>query len=280
MGYAILSAVLMGCTAIINKFALLTISPISATVINSLIASIFALIFVKSIKTIKRTILKPATLLVGIFNAFGLLLMFSGLSRLDPGIASILGTSYFIFAAVSAVYIFKEKLNAEAFLFIVSSIAGLVLIVYPSHGVSSLDLIGSMMVISAAFLFASSNSFAKLSGVQPDVLVFTNNFITFMIIGLLGMFTHGSKATSFNLIGILLLGSSAFIGSFLGLLFYYKSLRKIKFSLANMARTVSPLTALILSRIFFPSPISFRQWLGIVLVIFSVYRINVVVSNR
>jgi len=187
MVYAILSAILMGCTAIINKFALLTISPISATVINSLIASIFALIFVKSIKTIKRTILKPATLLVGIFNAFGLLLMFSGLSRLDPGIASILGTSYYIFAAMSAVYIFKERLRAKVISLIAINITGLVLIIYPSHGVSSLNLIGSMMVISAAFLFASSNSFAKLSGVQPDILVFTNNFITFIIIGLVGM---------------------------------------------------------------------------------------------
>jgi len=137
-----------------------------------------------------------------------------------------------------------------------------------------------MMVISAAFLFASSNSFAKLSGVQPDILVFTNNFITFIIIGLVGMFTHNNTTISFNLISIFLLGLSAFIGSFLGLLFYYKSLRRIKFSLANIVRTVSPLTALILSRIFFPSPISLRQWLGIVLVIFSVYRINVVVSNR
>jgi len=113
MIYAILSAVLMGSTAIFNKFALKEFNPMFATIINALIASIFSLFFVKKFRKLRMNFY---VVFVGLFNAAGLLFMFIGLSKLDPGIAMVLGTSYYIFTSMYSVLLFKEKLSVNVLL--------------------------------------------------------------------------------------------------------------------------------------------------------------------
>ncbi|MBZ4651181.1 DMT family transporter [Thermosipho sp. (in: thermotogales)] len=276
MIYAILSAVLMGSTAIFNKFALKEFNPMFATIINALIASIFSLFFVKKFRKLRMNFY---VVFVGLFNAAGLLFMFIGLSKLDPGIAMVLGTSYYIFTSMYSVLLFKEKLSVNVLLQIIINIFGIILIIMPSYRMEIPNLIGGIFAVSSALFFATSNSIAKLSKIQADFLVFANNVITFLVIGVLYFTVYGNNSISFSFRGIFFLSIAAFIGSFLGLYFYYKSLSGIDFSIANIVRTLNPITALLLSRLFFPNVITTRQWIGIVIVIFSIYRLNVLINK-
>ncbi|ACJ75442.1 permease of the drug/metabolite transporter [Thermosipho africanus H17ap60334] len=274
MIYAILSAVLMGSTAIFNKFALKDFDPMFATVINSLLAGIFSLFFLKKFQKINMYVI-----FVGLFNAVGLLFMFMGLSKLDPGIAMVLGTSYYIFTSLYSVLLFKEKISMSVFFQIAVNIFGIILIIMPSYKVENLNLVGGIFSICSALFFATSNSVAKLSKIQADFLVFANNIITFLVISILYFSIYGTSSLSFSLRGFIFLTIASFIGSFLGLYFFYKSLSKIGFSIANIVRTLNPITSLLLSRLFFPNVITMRQWIGIIIVIFSIYRLNVLINR-
>jgi len=265
MIYAIFSAVIMGFIPILNKFGVTGLSPVYATFLNSFVAFLIAFITIN----IKKTILvKPDlySFLVGILNSCGLLFMYFGLEFLNPALASVLGKSYFIFILLIGCLIFKERFNKKMWLLILISLSGVLLITNPLNiKIEGSSSKGFLFVILSSCSFAFSNTMAKKAQLKSTELVLFNNFITMIVMLVVMLITN--QSFSANLTNIAYISIAAFFGSYLGLVFYYKAIKTISFTISNLVREISPIITILVTLIILPSKIELIQWIGMFIIL-------------
>jgi drug/metabolite transporter (DMT)-like permease/2-polyprenyl-3-methyl-5-hydroxy-6-metoxy-1,4-benzoquinol methylase len=275
------SALLMAFTPLLNKLSIESSNLGTSSITNSLLSFIFSLLlFWKSRKTDSEHQLSSANspiFFVGIFNGIGMLLMFFSLEQISPSISGFYGQSYTIFAVGFAVIFLKEKIQQIQLLFLSFIIFGGLLFSY--EGSISNNYSSIMLIVFSAFCFAASNFLAKKSTTnqKSEKILLLTNFSSLLVTIMYWIlhdfsFNFSLHSFSFNII-------SAAIGSFGGMLLFYKSLDLIGFSYANLIRSINPVAIFLFSYPFFPVNLEFISYIGASLIILGLMGYNLVQIN-
>ncbi|MGG3887544.1 EamA family transporter [Metabacillus fastidiosus] len=153
---------------------------------------------------------------------------------------------------------------------------------------TTIDILGIISAILYTFFFALSNVLIKITmtdGRNSNSLLFTNNLWTLLIIALYLFIFNDNWNLSIS--SISLTAIAALMTGFLGTLFLYEALKRIRFSIANVMRATSPIILAVMSYPFFPIKLTFLNIFGAVVLILSIviigivdFKKSVVVSNK
>ena len=192
-------------------------------------------------------------LLAGFLNGTSMFLLFTGLSKSSPALVSMLNRSYIVFSILIAALVLKEKISKIDWWLIIFAGVGIILFLFKKD-MAQIPM-GSLYGLASGLLFALCNLTIKnkLTQTSEYIILFSLNFITaiiFLVI-CLKMGTHFlALPLEVRTISLVFLGS--FIGSFLGLLLFYISIKTIPFYKANLYRSLSPVVSLSFGLYFFP----------------------------
>jgi len=106
---------------------------------------------------------------------------------------------------------------------------------------------------------------AKKAQLKSTELVLFNNFITMIVMLVVMLITN--QSFSANLTNIAYISIAAFFGSYLGLVFYYKAIKTISFTISNLVREISPIITILVTLIILPSKIELIQWIGMFIIL-------------
>lgn len=129
------------------------------------------------------------------------------------------------------------------------------------------------------------SSLEKLNQTSEFVILFVVNFITaiiFLVICMILGLHYLAIPLEVKSLALIFLGS--FIGSFLGLLLFYISIKTIPFYKANLYRSLSPVVSLSLGLYFFPVSLTYINIGGLVIllstfIIHSFIKVKLMKSN-
>jgi drug/metabolite transporter (DMT)-like permease/8-oxo-dGTP pyrophosphatase MutT (NUDIX family) len=284
--YTVLSIVFMSLGPTINKFALSNISPITLVFYNALLCCLFTLPFVfKKLAGISIQELK-ALLLAGILNAVSMFFLFYGLSKSSPAMVSMLNRSYILFSILIGAVVLKENISKLDWGLIVCASLGIILFMIKKE-MAQLQ-VGALFGLFSGLLFSLCNLTIKnkLSKTCAYVTLFSINLVTGITFFLLCLYQGHQYATlplEVSTLSYIFLG--AFLGSFLGLLFFYESIKTIPFYKANLYRSISPVVSLICGLYFFPVSLSNVNVAGLVIllssfIIHSIIKVNLMKKNE
>lgn len=268
--YAFLSIVFMSIGPTINKFSLLKISPFSLVFYNASLCVLFSLPFIyKKIKKIQLNELKQL-LIAGLFNGISMFFLFYGLDKSSPVLVSMLNRSYIIFSILLAAFVLKEKIAKSDWALILAAVSGIILFMYKDN-IDHIESGAFYGLLSGAFFslcnFTIKN---KLKETSEYIILFSINLVTALLFFLITItkVTNGLNLP-FELKSLSLIFIGAFFGSFLGILFFYYSIKKIPFYKANLYRSLSPVLTLFIGIAFFPVQLTKMNWIGLILLISS-----------
>ena len=267
---AIIVIVVWGLTFVVMKWGLATLSPLLLCALRFAAASLPLLLFVRPPRNLSWGLLAAYGLVQGV-GQFGLL--FTGMKLGMPaGMASVvLQTQAFITMLLAAVFL-HEKPQRWQWTGLLIAIAGLVLIgAAHGNGAAGMTLIGFVLTVGAAAMWASSNLLTRLAARQgsyepASFIVWTSVFPIVPLL-LLSWWLEGGEtmASQLSLIGWRELGVIAYLALLSTLLGYGLWTRLLQ---RYAASTVAPLSLLVpviglLSAMLllgeFPSGL---QWLG------------------
>lgn len=267
----IISVLIMSLAPIINKFALGHVNPVQAALLSSIFALVFCYLYARIIGESITIIKNKYIWLIGLFNALGVICLYSSLNMLSPISVGFIGRFYIVFALLLSVVMLKEKFGRREFYLIILAIVGTFLFVEKDSNYSS--LLGIGLALCYTFFFALTNTLVKITikNVSSNTVLFYNNGISIIFIFVFAMISGESLSISnINYQGITLILLSAFLSGFLGLLLFYEGLRHIDFSLANLIRSLGPIIVAIYSWPFFPIDINVYNITGATFLLISV----------
>ncbi|HEY4398953.1 MAG TPA: DMT family transporter [Lactobacillaceae bacterium] len=264
----ILSVLVMAITPVMNKFSLSSLSPLQASLFNSLIAAGFSLLYMLVRRQKLTWIIGWPIWLLGITNAFGIVLQYYSLSILNPVTVGLIGRFYIVFAILLSITLLNERFQRKDFLPIALAIIGSFAVANTHNSVEL--TIGILFAFAYTFFFALTNTLAKklVHNENSNVVLFYNQIISAIMIGIYTLTQESPIPQSFD--GIEFLIASAFFSGFLGLILFYEGIKYIPFSQANIIRSINPIVVFIYSYYFFPIKLTPSFMFGAILIIASV----------
>lgn len=254
----------------INKFALNDVSPFALVLYNALLCCLFTLPFVYK-KLLGISIHeRKALVLAGALNGISMFFLFYGLSKSSPALVSMLNRSYILFSILIGAIVLKESISKIDWGLIICASIGIFLFMLKKE-MGQIQM-GALYGLASGLLFSLCNFTIKnkLSNTCAYVTLFSINFIT-AIMFLLICIVKGPENLALPLelkaLSFVFLGS--FFGSFLGLLFFYASIKTIPFYKANLYRSISPVVSLFVGLAFFPVILTTMNIIGLSILVLS-----------
>lgn len=270
------SVLLMSASPVLDKFALARVDPLSAVV--TVYAVNFCLSLVVSARrsdlpTVRRALLSPGVLLMGVVNAVAIVLVFEGLALTDPVAVGLLRRFYIVFGVFLGVWLLAERFRRSEAVGVVIAVVGALVFVSPDLSDVSLGnaaLVGSALILASSLLFAYANLLAKkfVRRLSASQLLAVNNLAAFPV--LLGYALVANHGVAVEPAALGLLAASAVLGSFVGLGLFYAGLRHSSYAGANVIRSLQPLVIVVYAAPFFPQAVSGPKLLAGVLVVVGV----------
>jgi len=274
-GYNIASILMMGVGPLIAKFGLQTISASAAAFINACTIVIASFIWGMLRKEpVKFYVSKDMTLL-SVCNVLGVLFMYVSLSLLSPVQVGFLGRFYTVFAVLLSFVLLREKISKTEWMLVLLAVAGTFLFITPKDS-GSLSVAGVICALLYTFFFALCNVLIKWrmeKGRNSNSILFTNSLWTFFLLALYLLIFPVSWQVSAQ--SVSLTAAASLMTGFLGTLFLYEALKRIRFSIANIMRAASPVILAIVSYPFFPVPLTSLNILGAVILLASIILIGI-----
>ncbi len=268
--FAILSSILLSLSYIFFTILLKEESISKILFYWFLIAFIFSLLFgVKERKSILKEIKsKPFPLiLLGLVEGLAAIFFLIGLKTMGPILTSFIVQFSFIFVLIYSLTFLKEKFKLLEFFGIIIAIVG-VFIINWNQGISI--IMGSFLILIAAFLFATSSFIAKkyIKKISPKTINMTRLFF----IALFGLFYSFIQKVDLILdvdnLALIVVGS--FLCAFLGFEFFYNSLKHIKLGTSNTLRALAPLFTIFFALLVLSETPMFTQIVGSFLILIGV----------
>lgn len=274
-GYNIASILMMGIGPLIAKFGLQTISASAAAFINA--CTIVAASFLWGIlhkEPVKFYVSKDMTLL-SICNVLGVLFMYVSLSLLSPVQIGFLGRFYTVFAVLLSFLVLKEKISKTEWVLVLLAVGGTFMFITPKDS-GSLSVVGVVCAILYTFFFALCNVLIKWKmekGRNSNAILFTNSLWTLTLLAIYLLVLPENWQVS--LASVSLTATASLMTGFLGTLFLYEALKRIRFSIANVMRAASPVILALVSYPFFPVPMTAMNIIGAIILIASIILIGI-----
>lgn len=270
--FAFLSMFVMSFGPIINKLAVSSIPPLAAAFVSLVFGSAFCALF--SLLSREKILLprNPWLLAVGLLNGIGVMCLFLAVSRLSPIMVGLLGRFYVVFSTVLGAVWLREKASPVEW--------GLIgVVVFSSFllnfkGITAYSLLGVVLVLAQTLFFSASNALIKtrLGDCKPNDILFFNNAISALVVlpFVLLPAQGPSILPTVSLQGIAWIALSSFVANFLGIILFYKAVRHISFTEANVIRALGPVFTVLLSLPIFPQAMSLWNVIGAALMVTSV----------
>lgn len=267
----LISLLFSSISPVLNKFSLVSLSPVIGGIFTSCFAAIFVLLII--LMTHRRVAVSnlknPWLWLLGGTNAIGIILQYIALSMLSPITVTLIARMYLVYVFLLSYLFLKEKITKWDYLAIALCIIGSFLI-----SGSRLQFSDNLLGLACAFIYplmyAANNIIAKylVSDAHPSNVLFYNHLTSAFLLLCYALVTSTSftnisgRAIAFNLGG-------AFFNGFMSLLLFYTSLKFITAGKANIVRALGPVVVIIYSAFFFPVQITPSLVCGALLVILA-----------
>ncbi|WP_179223737.1 DMT family transporter [Paenibacillus tyrfis] len=271
---SVASVLVMSLSPLTNMFSLSSIDPMVASFYSSLFSALFCLLFLGVRKKSLTFVNDKRIYLLGVTNSIGVVCQYFSLFMLGPIAFGLIGRFYIIFSLALAVFILREKIKSTSYFPIVICILGSFLVV--NTGSSNNNMMGIMLGLLYTFLFALTNLLAKklVNRIDSSIILFYNQIISTLLIGAFIWMTRGDYKVFFAGESLLFIVIAAFCSGFLGIILFYESIKYIKFSVANLIRSLNPVIVFVYSYPFFPIEITAKFIAGSVMIVVSVIWLN------
>ncbi len=268
--YAFLFVLSMVSATILNSIFIVKISNIAASLISVL--TVLFILGIQRIVTGKKIIHKRMNrniFLIGIFNLIGLLTMYEGVRLLGASSYEFVSRLSIVFSLFIGIYLLKEKTKVS-YLGIGLTLVGIVIMQFSQ--VSTESILGVLVTTIFALSISIGNALAKVEkDYTTDEKLLYNNLICVGPLMIMILFT-GDINTLYLEPNLLLIffGTSA-LSAYLGMKFYFESLRHIDFSTVTIIQTISPVLTLIISDVILQlRPITDRKIIGGTVVVLGI----------
>ncbi len=189
-----------------------------------------------------------------------------------------------IFAISTARIFLKEKLDKRYIKWALLAVVSAYFVTFP-NGIVNLEtgegtIIAALYALGAAFAWGSSTTFSKMLLGKVDFKVSTfYRFLFTLIFAIPALFLLGgySGATGFavpNITQFELLALIALSTGMVALLIYYKGLAKTPVHISTILELTFPFIAIFLDMVINNTSLSITQWIGALVLVFSIYQIS------
>ena len=192
-----------------------------------------------------------------------------------------------VFALILAAILLKEKLPKQFFIWAVLAIAGAFLMTFglniPDLNTGDKTFVASLFALLAAFSFGFSTVLSKraLKNVTYELGTYLRFIMTtvlmFIIVIAAGAMPSISEVTNTQWVIFLVI---AFTSGGLAIFLYYYGLKRISASVATIAELSFPLTAILLEYFIHDNILDWLQWLGAILLIYSIIQVSKINFSR
>ena len=219
-----------------------------------------------------KLVFRKELLIAGLLNAAGLIFLFEGLARVNPGILGLIGRLYFVYAMLISYLYFQERPHRVEMALIAFAILGVFLVSFQTGGTSVGSALGIIFAFLYPALFAIQNALIKPIVRTLDTSTVLLNTKAYALVPLLIYFMarHSGADHPVSFAGVEIIFVSTFLSTFLGLLLFYKALGIATFRLANLMKVTEPVFVLIFSYALFPVALTPQNIIGTLLILASV----------
>jgi len=186
-----------------------------------------------------------------------------------------------VFALILASILLKERLPKTFFIWAGIAIVGAFLMTFgmkiPNIDTGDKTFVASLFALLAAFSFGFSTVLSKraLKNVTYELGTYLRFVITtifmIVIIGATGDISSIGEVTDIQWMIFLII---AFTSGGLAIFLYYYGLKRISASVATIAELSFPLTAILLEYIIHDNILDWVQWIGAILLIYSIIQVS------
>ncbi|MCD4677985.1 MAG: DMT family transporter [Desulfobacula sp.] len=267
---SVISVLCNSLTPLINKFALLEISPFEAAFFIATFTIVIVCLITR-FETILKAIKGFRFLLpISLFNTVGIICLYTSIWYLSPVMIGFIGRFYIVFAICLSFVVLREKVSLRAGVLILLALVGTFMFVFQGFEIQD-QLIGILLGFSYTFFFAVTNLLVKMNikNIDSNTVLFSNNFFTLISVPIIG-WVFGNPV-SIALPGkayMFLLLSTVITYIALWTLFYSYNL--LPFRLISLIRSTSPILVSLLSWPFFPIKLTVLNTIGALLLLASV----------
>jgi drug/metabolite transporter (DMT)-like permease len=211
-------------------------------------------------------------LVIGFLVAASTNINFEAVAFIDPGTASLLAETYILFGVGFGLIWLRDRLTRAQIGGALVALAGVFIITFQSGDFMRL---GSMMVLSSAFMYSAHAAIAKRYAGDIEFL----DFFFFRLLcttGFLLLFALGRRALAWpSATAWLLLALVATVDVVVSRTLYYVSLRRLNMSIHSIVLTLSPVAAICWSLLLFDTFPTPQQLLGGAAVILGVLLVTI-----
>lgn len=192
-----------------------------------------------------------------------------------------------VFALILASVLLKERLPKHFFKWASLSIIGAILMTFglriPNLDTGDHTSIAALFALLAAFSYGFSTVLSKraLKNITYEVGTYlrfvSTAIIMFIVVLSFGDLSQVSEVTEFQWI---IFGIIAFTSGGLAIFLYYYGLKRVTASVATIAELSFPLTAILLEYFLHDNMLDWLQWIGTIILIYSIIRVSKLSFNK
>jgi len=186
-----------------------------------------------------------------------------------------------LFALILASILLKEKLPKSFIKWALLAVIGATLMTFglhtPNFDTGDKTFAAAVFALIAAFSYGFSTVLSKraLKNITYEVGTYlrfvATAIIMFFVVIIFGDFSAVSEVSDFQW---MIFGIIAFTSGGLAIFLYYYGLKRISASVATIAELAFPLTAILLEYFLHGNMLDWAQWIGAVLLIYSIYKVS------
>jgi len=216
-------------------------------------------------------------------SALATVLFTQSFRYLNPTVAILLQKLQPLIGIALAAVILKERSSKDFWLWALVAVCGAYLVSFPSLKPSGLtwnsDMLGVVLALGAAFLWAGSTVFGRfaLNSVEYQMLTALRFLPALALLVVVNVFSgtlrEVAAASSRDWLFVFM---TAIIGGFISLLIYYYGLRSCRASVATLCELGYPLAAVVVNWKFLGAALSPIQVAGGCILLLAIVRLSVV----
>ena len=264
-GSLLFVAIIWGSTFPIIKVSLSYIEPMPFLLFRFVIASLVLLPFVYK-KINRRDALYGS--LVGVPLFVGYVTQTIGLDYTSPSMSGLITGIYIILTPILSIFVLKNGVDLVKIYLAMAAFVGMALMTVSS---TSGEMIGNLLTLVTAVSYALQLVLTEKYLLKGDPLVFT--FFQLVIVAVLSLLVSpssvmsvGALTNSYVLFSVLF---NAILGTSLAIWFISAAIRSISAYLSALILVIEPVSAVVVSTVFFHFPISGLMVLGGVIILVS-----------
>jgi drug/metabolite transporter (DMT)-like permease len=273
--FAVSASLLFGLSPV---FMRLVLDFVNAETMNVLFTAFASLCFMVVFGVFKKAHFRSVfgnwrkVALMSLFSAAGSLLFTYGIVLYGPVNAAFLVQFTAVFTILFGVVFFKERFTKIEGAGILVAVVGVFVLAY---GNLTLEIMSTLVLLSAALLFASANSLSKayVKSVNPVALAGGNAMFVFLFVFAYTILS-GKLETTFPSVALIY----AFLGSITGVILsfalFFKALEVFEMSKTATIRTMEPFLTAIFSFIILALTPTVNQLVGGVLIVVGVVALS------